>query len=360
MDINKKTLIKIMPLSVLALGILDVVLRIGLAGTIGFEGFLNDPGKHFFHIVSAPLAVYLLIKHADPEVYQRFFANPTYRLLTILMSAAVAVVLTLFIVNDTVESYVGEKEYVSPSELKQDYRAPLIAYLKEKGSWTDMDAAARDLYRQDYKEEFYAPLRGAGFIDEKDTLLVSKYQLFFEVASVRKYLQGLLSFLGACIPLVLFLHGGILLFCRTKPPSKPKPGTTWQQPPKERKMQNSILASLFLLVPWIFLTTYSKWYSSFGGVINPGAIIVAIGMASVLLLLCIFVANSKVGAILLGGISSVGSVVGFVFHKDLDKYFVHITGLSPEFKIAAYTPFILLFVVLSLWFAENGWPDEGK
>lgn len=255
-------------LALFAIGCLDVVLRLRSfhllhAWNRGFEDVVNDPGKHFFHLVILPLVGAHLFKTFPTEQLGKLLAiSRSFRAGAIAIGCCLAV-LTAFL-GGSHEKEDFYQRCTSPEDvgsstvrsnvfvLREKYR-PSQTELGTEGYKTNASIALTNFHRD--RDALFK----AHNIKESWSGLVSDRSLKAQVAAVESLTA---AFIGAAVlwAALTFLLGRALLGNKDAPPLE---------------SIHALFCFVVAIMVWMPLKMYSEWYSNFNSAPqHPAPIIV--------------------------------------------------------------------------------------
>ncbi|WP_420588751.1 hypothetical protein [Bacterioplanoides sp.] len=335
MEMNKQRLYAFIAMGVyFFFGILDVAMRLYLSGLdIGIVTTINDPGKHVFHLLLAPITVFVVVDRSDIRSYRKLLGSALSRISIISIALILIVLSALHAISDTVDSYnidaIKNPDFPSPSEvadLNGKGRKKLLDVF-DKNWPQDLtlsdNSQETNKYAEDYKQAFRQVLI--------DNNLVYSDDIFFKIASPRKYVQGINNFLGTVLAAYLLFSALSLLYSRTM------------------FSDEHYFANLFgtaMLIPWMILTLYSKWYSSFGTSIQINTVILGLTVTFLIFLSHWVAKKGKQAALLVTAFTFFITISAVIFKEQFSPIFIKFAGLNLLQFVMIY--FIVIITIVGV------------
>jgi hypothetical protein len=292
--------------ALIAVGIADLVARAVLAApNLAVTDILNDPAKHFFHVVVLPAAAFVLVRYYPPELKRRLAAH---RVLVLSAAACFVVVGLGFTVSDASNNLF--RRLTTPEDVADLHARTQLADLRGEliAEWnTDLKGSLDEKTKDSQARERSRKLRTLGTdLLGGDT----SFGRFVAAASSRKWFATLCTALGATFVVLVFASIAVV---------------AWGKGGLPDATRRFFLLVVLIPATWVPLKVYSEWYHNLGFYPADDPALVVVGIVTLLAIVLLLAYQSQFKSV-----NAVVSTVGL-----LSTAFVTVAHTRPDWLSAA-------------------------
>lgn len=338
---------------------LDVVLRLWSfhrlnALDTGWQDVVNDPGKHFFHLVMLPLVgAYLFKAYPRRELRALLAISRPFRLGALGLAVGLGVFSLFEIASHEKEDFYTRT--TAPEDVRDLTVRSNLFLLREHAKTNNMPAFTSESYRTNAIAAFERFSTNCNALFQKNNLTPSWSGLITQRSM--KVHVALLETLFAVWTQMAVLWSGLVFFLGLVL-LKHK-----QTPPVESI--HAFFSVLVAILLWTPIKMYSEWYAHFKVLENAAP---AIGNVLVWVAVCGLVffgwlSSTKTIKLVYSGFTLLGTAAAFFFqtkHESFEVVAVYFYNGQPFLKFSFYVAatFAAVIAMLSLWRLESLSPRQ--